>query len=73
LLKTQKQLTPLLLLDDIFDKLDIHRIAKIIQLVNKDSIGQVFISDTDKNRIQHFINENNITPVASISLFSILS
>jgi DNA replication and repair protein RecF len=43
---------PILLLDDIFDKLDEFRVAQIIQLVGQESFGQVFISDTQPQRIR---------------------
>ena len=41
---------PLLLLDDIFDRLDGKRVEKIIRLVSGDGFGQIFITDTDKAR-----------------------
>jgi DNA replication and repair protein RecF len=43
---------PLLLFDDIFDKLDPDRVQQIIELVSKDSFGQVFITDTEPERIR---------------------
>lgn len=43
--------TPLLLLDDIFDKLDISRVEQIVKLVSDDDFGQIFITDTDRNRL----------------------
>lgn len=42
---------PILLFDDIFDKLDPSRVQQIIQLVDNDSFGQVFITDTEPERI----------------------
>jgi len=53
-----KQLTgkkPILLLDDVFDKLDENRVTQIINLVNKDHFGQIFISDTHKERTENVI------------------
>ena len=44
--RTNAQTTPLLLLDDIFDKLDAQRVEQIIQLVASDQFGQIFITDT---------------------------
>ena len=58
----------MLLLDDIFDKLDTERIAKIFQLIHENSIGQVFISDTDIKRIQDIINTHSITQYNIIQL-----
>lgn len=42
---------PILLLDDIFDKLDFERVERIIQLVNSDRFGQIFITDTDRQHL----------------------
>lgn len=68
IIKLKKGIKPLLLLDDIFDKLDTERISKIFQLIYSDAFGQVFISDTNANRIQQLIEENNITNYKLISL-----
>jgi DNA replication and repair protein RecF len=43
---------PILLFDDIFDKLDPGRVQQIIQLVDNDNFGQVFITDTEPERIR---------------------
>ncbi len=48
---SQKTVRPILLLDDIFDKLDSKRVKNLIQLVQRDDFGQIFISDTDEQRI----------------------
>ncbi|MCB9202931.1 MAG: DNA replication and repair protein RecF [Flavobacteriales bacterium] len=48
---------PLLLLDDIFDKLDANRVRKLIELVNTDSFGQVFISHTKKEEIESIFED----------------
>jgi len=45
-IKQQSKVTPILLLDDIFDKLDESRVSQIIALVSKDTFGQIFITDT---------------------------
>ncbi len=42
---------PILLLDDIFDKLDDARVSQVVELVSEHSFGQVFITDTQKERI----------------------
>lgn len=68
LLKMEKQVKPLLLLDDIFDKLDANRIARIFQLINGDDFGQVFITDTDEVSIQSLIKEHPITNYKIIQL-----
>ncbi len=48
---------PVLLLDDIFDKLDFNRVKNIIHLVAENHFGQIFISDTDKNRALDVLSE----------------
>lgn len=47
---------PILLLDDIFDKLDDNRVAQLVKLVGNDHFGQVFISDTQRQRIQYLLD-----------------
>lgn len=54
-IKQQSGHTPILLLDDIFDKLDEQRVSQIISLVNKDAFGQIFISDTHKERTENVV------------------
>ncbi len=55
-----KGFKPVLLLDDIFDKLDENRVKKIIQLVSENSFGQIFITDTQKERIENIFIQVNI-------------
>lgn len=50
---------PILLLDDIFDKLDGSRVKQIIELVNQNNFGQVFITDTQHQRINEIFQEVN--------------
>jgi len=51
---------PILLLDDIFDKLDDNRVFKLINFVNIGLFGQVFITDTHKERSEHILNKAKI-------------
>ncbi len=51
--------TPVLLLDDIFDKLDDHRVSQLIELVNKEKFGQMFISDTHRQRTESVVKRIN--------------
>ena len=53
----QTKITPILLLDDIFDKLDSKRVAQLISLVTRPPFGQVFLSDTDKERTENIVKE----------------
>lgn len=50
---------PILLLDDIFDKLDDSRVKQIINLVNQEKFNQIFISDTNKTRSENIIKMVN--------------
>ena len=50
---------PILLLDDIFDKLDFHRVKNIIKLVVDKHFGQIFITDTDAQRAKDVLSEIN--------------
>ncbi|MEM6397702.1 MAG: DNA replication/repair protein RecF [Bacteroidota bacterium] len=56
LLKAQTGRRPLLLLDDIFDKLDQRRVAALLQLLMADDYGQIFITDTDAERISQLVD-----------------
>lgn len=47
----KKGFKPIVLLDDIFDKFDIHRVEQLMKLVSKNQFGQIFITDTNKERI----------------------
>ncbi len=58
LLKQGKQ-TPILLLDDIFDKLDSERVEEIVKLVSGDDFGQIFISDTNRESLDKILNRIN--------------
>ncbi len=57
--RTNAQTTPLLLLDDIFDKLDAQRVEKIIQLVASDQFGQIFITDTNRDHIDQILSKSS--------------
>ena len=60
LMKQLVHKSPLLLLDDVFDKLDEKRIAELIKMVAGKNFGQVFITDTNQMRINQLFNENGI-------------
>jgi DNA replication and repair protein RecF len=55
-IKRQAGFTPILLLDDIFDKFDTGRVAQIIRLVGNHRFGQIFITDTHQERLQNILN-----------------
>jgi len=56
-IKAQSGVNPILLLDDIFDKLDEHRVSQIIKLVDDENFGQLFISDTHVERTENAVKE----------------
>jgi DNA replication and repair protein RecF len=56
IIKKQKGFKPLLLLDDIFDKLDDHRISKLMEMVAGDSFGQLFITDARADRSEELFS-----------------
>ena len=45
----------MLLLDDIFDKLDAKRVEEIVKLVSGDSYGQIFITDTNRDHLDKIL------------------
>ncbi|MGJ8592646.1 MAG: DNA replication/repair protein RecF [Aquaticitalea sp.] len=56
-IKQQSGVPPILLLDDIFDKLDENRVAQIIELVDNEHFGQLFISDTHAERTEEIVKQ----------------
>ena len=59
--------TPLLLLDDIFDKLDSSRVEQIVRLVSGDDFGQIFITDTNRDHLDKILQGSGF----SYKLFSV--
>ena len=60
-LKENKGFAPLLLLDDVFEKLDEYRIANLLYRVCVENKGQVFITDTNKERLSQHLDILSIT------------
>lgn len=58
-IKKQSGENPILLFDDIFDKLDETRVSKIVQMVNNNEFGQLFISDTHPERTETIIKSTH--------------
>ena len=54
-LKSERQVAPILLLDDIFDKLDPQRVEQLVSYILREDFGQIFISDTDQERISRVL------------------
>jgi DNA replication and repair protein RecF len=59
--KQQNGYFPILLLDDIFDKLDNSRVLQLLELVGHNDFGQVFITDTNAHRLEQILIDQNIT------------
>jgi DNA replication and repair protein RecF len=56
----QTKRKPILLLDDFFEKLDANRLSALVELVLDMNFGQVFITDTDADRVQHLLEEAGV-------------
>ncbi|MDO8365638.1 MAG: DNA replication/repair protein RecF [Saprospiraceae bacterium] len=54
-LRREKNISPILLLDDIFDKLDTQRVRQLVALLISRNFGQIFITDTQRERIESVI------------------
>lgn len=57
LLRREKELAPLLLLDDIFDKLDKQRVTQLLELLFEKEFGQIFFTDTHENRLSDILTK----------------
>ena len=57
--RTNSKTTPLLLLDDIFDKLDAGRVEQIVNLVAGDEFGQIFITDTNRDHLDQILSASS--------------
>lgn len=55
--RTGSHTTPIVLLDDIFDKLDSSRVEQIVKLVAGDSFGQIFITDTNRDHLDKILKK----------------
>jgi DNA replication and repair protein RecF len=58
-MKQQSGVLPILLFDDIFDKLDENRVSKIVEMVNDKTFGQLFISDTHPERTEEIVKSTH--------------
>lgn len=55
--RTGSRTTPIVLLDDIFDKLDASRVEQIVKLVVGDSFGQIFVTDTNRDHLDKILRK----------------
>ena len=64
----QRAIKPILLLDDIFDKLDLQRVEQLLSLVAGDNFGQVLLTDTQPARLKDILSR---MPQADHLLYSV--
>ncbi|MDR3271946.1 MAG: DNA replication and repair protein RecF [Flavobacteriaceae bacterium] len=57
IIKEHSQKNPILLMDDIFDKLDELRVAQLVKLVHQEDFGQIFLSDTHGERTRNIVKQ----------------
>ena len=55
-IRQSKNILPILLLDDVFDKLDEHRVKQMLKLISGENFGQVFITETGETRIETLLD-----------------
>jgi DNA replication and repair protein RecF len=60
LLRRNTGLAPILLLDDVFDKLDIHRVKQLVALLIGRDYGQVFMTDTHRERLEEVMEGGSV-------------
>jgi DNA replication and repair protein RecF len=58
-IRRKSGISPILLLDDIFDKFDAERVEQIIRLVGNHRFGQIFITDTHQSRLHEILSSHN--------------
>lgn len=71
-LKNTVGINPILLLDDVFDKLDEERVSHILEMVNGNQFGQIFLSDTHPKRIEEILSklqtESSVFEVSNLEI-----
>ena len=63
----RQSVKPILLLDDIFDKLDSTRVARIVDMVRSDRFGQIFLTDTDRQHLTDIVQPYGSSKVFYVS------
>lgn len=58
--RTGSKTTPILLLDDIFDKLDAQRVEQIVKIVAGDEFGQIFLTDTNRDHLDRILSSTSL-------------
>jgi DNA replication and repair protein RecF len=62
ILKKILNISPILLLDDIFDKLDANRVKQLLEILLNKDFGQIFLTDTHVDRISAILDHLDIVP-----------
>lgn len=57
IIKKHAGISPILLLDDVFDKLDTERVERLISFVTDNGFGQIFLTDSNKNRLDKLLEK----------------
>jgi len=57
LIANYTEMDPILLLDDIFDKLDIHRVQQLFKTITENFKSQIFLTDTNPERLNHLLQQ----------------
>ena len=65
--RTEGAPRPILLLDDIFDRLDSERVERIVRLVKSDRFGQIFITDTDRQHLVDLVRPDESARIFNVS------
>ncbi len=65
--RTCRSACPILLLDDIFDKLDADRVEQIVKIVSGDGFGQIFLTDTNRDHLDSILHKS----VSDYKIFSV--
>ena len=55
---------PILILDDVFDKLDENRLARLMEILTSSEYGQIFLSHTTGKRVSDFISNDQLNEIA---------
>lgn len=58
--RTGSKTTPILLLDDVFDKLDAQRVEQIVKIVAGDEFGQIFLTDTNRDHLDRILSSSSL-------------
>src|SRR4030095_16481462 len=62
-LSEQSGFKPILILDDIFDKLDERRLIRLMEILTSDEYGQILLSDTNRKRVSDFLSGDQLNEI----------